>query len=146
MDKIADELAIRDLEARYVDAIHRRDADAWAATWSDDAVWILPALGAPDRQRRFTGRAAIRAAWVDAMAGFSFVAHMVHSGHIDWLEADEAVGRWYLSEHLHSLDGAAVKLFGVYEDRYGKSQGRWRFAQRRFHVLNTEILPPPPAR
>ena len=35
---VADELAIRELVARYADAVARRDDDAWAATWTEDAL------------------------------------------------------------------------------------------------------------
>ena len=33
---VQDELAIRQLIARYSDAVNRYDAEAWAATWAPD--------------------------------------------------------------------------------------------------------------
>ena len=37
----ADELAIRNLLARYGDAVCRRDPAAWIATWATDCTWDL---------------------------------------------------------------------------------------------------------
>ena len=39
MNPIEDELALRNLMGRYTDAVNRRDADAWIATWAEDGVW-----------------------------------------------------------------------------------------------------------
>ena len=40
-DPVADELAIRNLVARYSDAVIRDDGDDWRACWHPDAVWML---------------------------------------------------------------------------------------------------------
>ena len=50
MTNLEDELALRNLMARYVDAVNRYDADAWIATWAEDGVWNL--LGNPRRRPR----------------------------------------------------------------------------------------------
>jgi len=36
-----DQIAIRALIDSYTDAVFRRDADAWGATWAQDALWNL---------------------------------------------------------------------------------------------------------
>ena len=41
LSNLQDELALRDLMARYVDAVNRSEAAAWAATWAEDGVWSL---------------------------------------------------------------------------------------------------------
>jgi len=69
----ADELAIRSLVARYVDAVYRRDEDDWAATWAEKASWSV--MG-----KVVTGRNQIVALWLQAMDLFSFVAMQIHSG------------------------------------------------------------------
>ena len=41
LSNLQDELALRDLMARYVDAVNRSEAAAWGATWAEDGVWSL---------------------------------------------------------------------------------------------------------
>lgn len=133
MDTTADELAIRDLAARYIDAVNRRDAEAWGATWSEQGVWEI--LG-----NRVEGREPIVAFWNGAMAGFSFTFMMLGSGTLA-IEGDRASGRWYLTEHLVGVDGSASMVCGVYEDRYVREQGEWRFAERRYAILRQTPAP-----
>lgn len=124
-----DDLAIRDLVARYADAVCRRDAEAWAATWAEDGVWQLP--GAP----RVQGRDAIVALWRNAMAGLPFVAQLVHQGVLD-IDGDRATGRWYLTETLKTADGSGRHDIGVYEDRYVRTADGWRFSERHYTILH----------
>jgi len=150
LERLGDELAIRDLIGRYVDAIHRRDREAWAGTWAEDARWVLPDVTDPDSELVMDGRATIVAGWVAAMQGYPFVAHMLHSGHIEWTTDDQPPGqtpkgrwpngrwpegRWYVSEVVEDQDGARHHFFGVYNDRYVKSAGQWLFAERVFSLL-----------
>jgi hypothetical protein len=57
-------LAIRELLESYADAVTRRDAEAWGATWAEDAEWSLPDY--PEIGTTH-GREAIVAMWVEAM-------------------------------------------------------------------------------
>ena len=63
------ESALRQLIARYSDAVIRNDADAWIATWAEDGRWSM----APGKV--VEGREAIRTTWVTAMKGFNWVVH-----------------------------------------------------------------------
>lgn len=132
---VADDLAIRDLVARYVDAIHRRDRDAWSATWADKARWILPDVTDPEADLLMEGHGEIVSGWVAAMQGYPFVAHMLHSGHLDRIDDNAATGRWYVTEIVEAEDGARHHFYGVYNDRYTRSDGRWLFAERVFSLL-----------
>ena len=49
-------MLIRERMESYADATFRRDAEAWLANWTDDAVWTLP-IG------RSTGKAELHAQW-----------------------------------------------------------------------------------
>ena len=42
---LEDRLAIRELVDSYNDAVMRKDGDAWAENWRDDATWELPGAG-----------------------------------------------------------------------------------------------------
>lgn len=134
LQQVIDELAIRDLVARHVDAIHRRDSTAWGATWAEDARWILPDVTDPDSELVMDGHATIVAGWIAAMQGYPFVAHMVHSGHIEF-DADDIRGRWYVSEVVEDEDGDRHHFYGVYNDVYAKVDDRWLFRERIFSLL-----------
>ena len=134
LDRVAAELGIRNLVARYADAIHRRDPAGWGDTWAEDGIWRLPGLDDPAEQITMTGRDTLVAAWQAAMAGFPFVWHAIHSGHIAW-DGDAPTGRWYLSERLLTADGQGLEIFGVYDDRYARTDAGWRFSERTFAIL-----------
>ena len=89
-----DEQEIRNLVARYADAVCRRDQDDWSATWAEDGVWQLP--GAPETQ----GRDNIVQLWAGAMAGFPFVAQLIQNGTVE-VDGENATGRWYISSSHH---------------------------------------------
>jgi ketosteroid isomerase-like protein len=126
-DGSSDQLEIRDLVARYSDAVNRRDTEAWADTWAEDASWQI--LGrAPE------GRAAIVALWQKMMSGFPFVVQMPSEGVVE-LSGDEASGRFYLTEYGRSADGTGLLTLAVYHDRFRREPDRWRFCERRFHAL-----------
>ncbi|MDJ0877270.1 MAG: nuclear transport factor 2 family protein [Halieaceae bacterium] len=121
------ELAIRDLNARYIDAVNRYNADDWIATWSPTATWDL--MG-----HVVEGSEAILQTWQGAMSGFEMVVMMLSSGTIQ-VESEKATGRWYLTEHLNPKDGDANMTLGVYNDEYALEDGRWVFTRRSYNVI-----------
>ena len=44
LQAVEDELSIRNLVARYTDAVNQRDLDAFRQLWTDDAVWEIGPL------------------------------------------------------------------------------------------------------
>ena len=123
---IEDRMQIRDLIDSYTDAVHQRDAAAWADTWTEDALWDLGA-------GEIKGRANLVAAWVKAMENYSFVAFDGHPGMINVYGA-RADLRTYTSEFLIGTDGTTTAIKGQYDDRLVKEAGRWRFQSRRYTV------------
>lgn len=137
------ERSIRDLVARYSDAVNRRDEPAWRATWATSSEWHL--LGATK-----TGRDDIVAHWLDLMATLPFVLQFPVFGLVDFPDAPDApdephdvrstasitsaTGRWYVQEVSQRPERAGLS-FGVYHDHYVVEDGRWRFARRRFDSL-----------
>ncbi len=111
----------------YADAVFRRDADFWAACWHEDAVWELLGM-------RVEGRAAIRGLWEQAMTGFSFAGFFVQPGPLT-VSGNSAEGRVYTHELLIQADGARRQTIGQYDDRYVRTGQGWRFAERRFSIL-----------
>ena len=122
-----DELAIRDLVARYIDAVNRYHKDDWAATWSDSATWNLMGM-------EVSGRKAIVELWTNAMAGFEFAIMMLNSGTVT-VDGETATGRWYLTEHLKTVEGDTNITLGVYDDEYRREDGAWLFARRSYQII-----------
>lgn len=126
----ATQLAIRQLVDRYCDAVLRRDAAAWAATWTDDATWDLGGGS-------LEGQAAIVAAWEHAMGGFDWVVQFAPTLVLDVDEAaGTGTGRVTVQERYQRTDGKRGTLLGVYHDRYRRTAEGWRFAGRRLEVVD----------
>jgi len=129
MSDIAAEIAIRDLVARYIDAVNRHHQDDWAATWSENAHWDLAGM-------EVTGRDAIVGLWVGAMSTFEFALMMLNSGTVK-VDGNTATGRWYVTEHLKPGEGDPSLTLGVYDDEYALEDGEWRFTKRTYHIMYT---------
>ena len=106
MNPIEDELALRNLMGRNTDAVNRRDADAWIATWAEDGVWNL--LGTP-----VSGRDNILALWLQMMGGVRFACRLPSYGVCE-ISADSASGQWYLHEYTRDHKGKAGTRGGSY--------------------------------
>ena len=127
MDRsVADELAIRNLVARYCHAIADRDDKAWAECWSADAEWSV--LGQVS-----SGREAILARYLSLVGGgLRFVEQVATDGVIE-VEGDAARGRWRIAETIFPKQGPALVNRGSYDDAYRRDRdGVWRFARREF--------------
>jgi len=127
MNALEDELALRNLMGRYADAVNRRDADAWVATWAADGVWNL--LGNP-----VSGRDNILALWQQMMGSFEF-ALMLPSSCLFNVEGDTASGHWYLHEYTRDLQGNASTVLSRYLDTYIRQGGQWLFQSRHYSFI-----------
>jgi len=123
--RVADELEIRELVARYADAVCRRETDAWGSTWATDGVWAI--VGQTP-----TGREAVVALWEQLMGGMSQVVQIPNEGMLQF-DGDRARGRWYITEYGQLATGAAMLTVGLYHDEYVQEDGAWRFGKRAFH-------------
>ena len=124
---LEDELALRNLMSRYVDAVNRRDAQAWAATWDDNASWNL--LG-----NDVTGKDNIIALWQQMMAGFEF-ALMMPSSCLFAVDGDTASGHWYLQEYTRDTQGNTGNIISRYLDTYSKRDGQWLYQSRDYSFI-----------
>ncbi|MGL4565096.1 MAG: YybH family protein [Halioglobus sp.] len=128
MNALEDELALRNLMGRYADAVNRRDADAWVATWATDGVWNL--LGNP-----VSGRDNILALWQQMMASFEF-ALMLPSSCLFDVSGDTASGHWYLHEYTRDLQGNASTVLSRYLDTdIRRNNGQWLFQSRQYNFI-----------
>lgn len=127
MNSIEDELALRNLMARYVDAVNRFDADAWIATWAEDGVWNL--LGTP-----VSGRDTILALWQQMMGTFEFALMLPSSCLLD-VDGDSASGHWYLHEYTRDQEGNSSAVISRYVDTYVRQDGQWLFQTREYQFI-----------
>lgn len=123
---IADRIAISELIAAYGDAVSRRDAAAWGATWAVDATWSL--MG-----HEVAGRDAIVGLWLGAMTQFDAVSFITAAGPLR-IEGDRASTRCQTQEVLRTTDGAIRRVAGIYDDSFVKQAGVWLFSRRVFAI------------
>jgi len=115
---------IRALVERYADAVNRRDAEAYAATWTPEGVWEI-------RGNRYVGREAIMAYWQPLMAGIPWVLQTINNGTVDVL-GDTATCRWFHTDFAVLPDGAKRMAIGLYYDTCTRADGEWRFSHRSY--------------
>ncbi len=123
------ESAIRKLNARYCDAIIRRDPIDWGALWHEDAKWYL--LG-----NWIEGRDSIVAAWEEALSGLPVVYQRM-SGEIIEVDGDSAACRVYVDEQVVDAEGTALNFVGVYNDKCVYRGEKWMYMVRRFDLIAT---------
>lgn len=125
-DRIADELEIRNLVARYADAVSRRDTDLWAATWADGGAWNVMGMSAE-------GREDVAALFSKLVGGFAFVVQHAASGYVEFQD-EGASGKWQITEY-GQLGGTPLLTVGLYDDTYVREGGAWLFAERSFQPI-----------
>lgn len=123
-----DTLAISQLNARYCDAVLRRDSDAWRSLWHREARWYF--LG-----DCLEGQDAVVARWEAALSGFPAVYHQVSSEIIN-VSNNEANCRVYIDEEIITSDGNPMRFIGVYNDQCIKQDGNWLYLSRRFDLIH----------
>ena len=119
-----DRLEIRELIDAYSDAINRVDGPAWSACWAEDARWNM-------REKSFSGREAIVAAWTRAMDSFESVFFSAFPGQIT-LRGDEADVLIHTLEYLKPKVAPAKLQSGIYRDKVKRVDGHWVFIEKNF--------------
>lgn len=123
--RLEDIEAIRGLKARYCLAVDERDEPAWAALFTEDAVWDGGDFG------RYEGRAAIVQFFRDIPRLLLFAVHYATNPLIE-VDGDRATGRWYLLEPCTFADGnRAVWGSAHYRETYVCERGEWKFSEIR---------------
>jgi ketosteroid isomerase-like protein len=126
------EAAIRDLYARYTDAIFRKDADAFGDLFIEDAEWRISGL-------LMRGRAEIVERIKAVFPNYRRILMHFHYPMIE-LSGGTANVRIYVRELSAFQDGRPFGPIGTYFDRCVEEGGRWRFAWRLFQ---TQYAGPP---
>src|SRR5690625_2294170 len=105
----ADHIAIRDLTARFTDAVNRRAPEELADLFAEDGQWQVP--GTPGA----TGGEAAVALLRGLLGNFPHLIQLTHSGHVD-VDGDTADATWYVSESGSDASGNGFGFTGVYTD------------------------------
>ncbi len=120
------EAAIRQLHAKYTDAVWRKDLQAFGDCFTDDAEWRISGLV-------LKGRDQI----VELMRkGFAHYQCILLNFRTPLLEVSDggACGRTYVSEQSIFNDGSAYAPIGIYYERFVERDGAWKFSWRLFHT------------
>jgi hypothetical protein len=125
--RVADELEIRNLVARYSDAVLRSDSETWLETWAQEGEWEL--LG-----ERSRGHEALAARLEALTGGLEYVMQSTGGGIVE-IDGKGAHGRWTVTEHARTKAGTGLFTMGAYSDQYCQEQGAWRFARRHFSLF-----------
>lgn len=148
MDDTADYLAITRLQAAYGDAVTRRAWDELVPMFLGDCRVRLD-LG-NGRVEEHVGPEALGAFIARSVERFECFVFTLLNAVVD-VDGGDAQGRLYIQELRQERDGQRwTTAVGLYQDRYRKSDERWRFASRDYATLartsgatNAEVFPLP---
>jgi hypothetical protein len=132
--RIADELSIRDLVARFANACSPPNYDAFATLWlpgdQNNPQWTLSDPYAMSA----TGIGEIVAMLRRLLATRDFFVQLVHSGVVE-IDGDRATGRWIMREVAKGPGETYYNNFAIYDDEFNKVNGKWYFARRSYTYM-----------
>lgn len=118
--------AVRDLHARYTDAVWRKDFSAFGECFTREAEWRIGGL-------ELRGRENITAAFERIIANFRSVLITFQSPILD-VSGERPCARTYIGEQVARTDGTANISIGRYYEYFTFEDGRWRFSWRLFQL------------
>lgn len=125
-DFVAADCAIRQLHARFVDAVWRKDAQAFGECFAEHGEWKIAGL-------HFSGRAEIADSFARLLGACERVLVMPGPAVLD-IGDGEATGRVPMIENAKLADGSSAMTIGIYFDRYVEEGGRWLFKARHWSL------------
>jgi hypothetical protein len=131
----ADVIALGQLVGAYARHADRRDAERFVELFEPDATLRLVRRGDEGRPLESRGRRQL-AKVIGALGRFDVTYHLV-ANHTVRVTGDHATGEVYcVAHHLAAdADGCVDHVMHLrYLDRYRRSDGVWRFAERETHV------------
>ncbi len=136
MSEAADRLAIRELVDAYAFCADTRDAEGQKALFTDDTHFVVYMAGeGTDATDDLRGREALTPVF-DALKAYEVTMHFNGQSTVA-LDGDGATGETYcLAHHVSSTDGERKLMIAAlrYRDTFAKTEGTWRFAERRLYV------------
>ncbi|HSI19015.1 MAG TPA: nuclear transport factor 2 family protein [Sphingomonas sp.] len=125
-DFVVADCGIRQLHARFVDAVWRQDAASFADCFASDGVWKIAGMviTGPEEIGEACGRLLGRCERIQLVVGQPILE--VGDG--------TAIGRLQVTEFAKKHDGTSAITFGTYYDRYVEQDGAWRFRWRHWSM------------
>lgn len=127
-----DELAIRNLQAAYGDAVTRRAWGEFEPMFAPDCPIRLDLRDG--RLVDHVGANEIAAFIEKSIERFEFFEFALLNSVVS-VHGDAATGRLYMWELRQGADHRWTNAFGVYADRYARLDDRWVFASRHYSSL-----------
>jgi len=126
---------LRDLALGYARCADARDADGFRALFADDAVLTVVE---PDGTARPSLVGVDQIAKIPVRLGrYDRTVHLVRAQRAEPDGPDAATGTVECEAH-HHLDGTDTVMTITYEDRYRRTDGGWRFAERTVRIRRQE--------
>lgn len=132
-DGTASLVAIGRLQAAYGDAVTRRAWREVVSLFEPDATVHIDTR---TREAFALEGAVALAGFVErSLEQFAFFEFTILNSVADLVGDAEATGRVHLCEVRRHHDGTWTQAYGLYQDRYRRHDGAWRFAGRRYSSL-----------
>ena len=139
-DEAADRLAIRELVDAYAFCADSRDAEGQKALFTDDTRFVVHMAGeGSDATDDLRGRESLTPVF-DHLNTYEVTMHFNGQSTVA-LDGDRATGETYcLAHHVYPDDGERRLMIAAirYQDSFVKTDGTWRFDERRLYVRWTE--------
>jgi len=113
---------IRQLHARFVDAVWRKDSEAFGNCFAEDGEWKIAGL-------HMRGRADVGSGF-GRLLGVCERVRLIVGDPILEVGDGVASGRMQVTELAKMMDGSSAITLGVYYDRYVEAGDRWLFKWR----------------
>ena len=121
-DIATSDFAIRQLHARFIDAVFRTDAEAFGQCFSLDGEWKIAGM-------HLRGRDEISQTFARLLGACQLVQISSGPALLDVVDG-AIVSRSNVTEFAKLVDGTGAITIGVYFDRYVEEDELWRFAAR----------------
>lgn len=119
---IDDDFGIRQLHARFIDAVWRKDDEAFGNCFAQAGEWKIAGF-------HIKGRDEIAAKFALLLGACDRVQIIAGTPLLDFGEGGVS-GRISVTELAKMADGSSAMTLGVYYDRYVEEAGLWRFSWR----------------
>jgi uncharacterized protein (TIGR02246 family) len=125
-DLVIADVQIRQLHARYADAVWRKDAECFGALFADDAEWKVAGM-------HLVGRTEIQATFAKFMVHVERTL-MRFATPVITLGDDGVSSRTQTVENNRFADGRTASTIGIYYERFVVQGGVWRFRWRHWNL------------
>ncbi|WP_172399017.1 nuclear transport factor 2 family protein [Gordonia sp. i37] len=123
--RVADQLAINELAARYCVGIDRRDRDVFLGIWTEDGNYIVGR-----RSGRFHGKEELRQAIGFVSGAYASTRHWTTNHIVEFQSEGDATGISDSFAICVTHDQQPCLVAASYDDHYSKIDGRWYIRSR----------------